>query len=124
MFFKRRAGTRWNDRGDVTPYDYTSATLTADGEWHDLDISAIVGVSRRFVLVKTYLKDNAGGKEMLMRTKGYVNDVNIEHCGTIIADKTCGRNSWLYTDVNGIIQYKIEVAVWANTDLVIRGYFK
>jgi len=124
MFFRCIRGDKWYDRGDVAAYDYTAATLTADGEWHDLDISGIVGATRRFVLIKTYLKDNAGGKVFLMRTKGYVNDINIEHCGTIIADKTCGRSSWLYTDVNGIIQYKIDAAIWANTDLVVRGYFK
>jgi len=124
MFFKRYAGTRWYDRGDVAVYDYTTATLTADGAWHNLDISAIVGTAKRLVLINTYLKDNAGGKTMSLRTNGYTNGINIEQCGTVVADKTCSRNVWLYTDENGIIQYNIEVATWANTDLAIRGYFK
>ena len=124
MFATGKIGTSWYDRGDVAVYDYTVATLTADGEWHDLDISGIVGKARRFVVIESNLKDNAGGKVMLMRTKGNVNEVNVSPCGTITADKTCSRNMLLYTDENGIVQYKIESGVWAINDLAIRGYFK
>lgn len=124
MFYRPVKGTRWYDRGDVAAYDYTVATLTADGAWHDLDISGIVGAARRLVLINTYLKDNAGGKMLSLKTKGNVNGINIEECSTVVADKTCSRNAWLYTDTNGVLQYNIEVATWANTDLAIRGYFK
>ncbi len=124
MFFKQLAGTRWNDRGDVAVYDYIEATLTADGAWHDLDISGIVGASRRLVVIESNLKDNAGGKTMIMRTKGNVNEINVSPCGTITADKTCSRNMILYTDINGVLQYKIESGVWAIIDLAIRGWFK
>lgn len=124
MFFRQRAGTRWYDRGDVAAYDFTVATLTADDAWHDLDISGIVGIGRKLVIIESNLKDNAGGKTMLMRTKGNVNEINISPCGTVTADKTCSRNMILYTDTNGILQYKIESGVWAINDLVVRGYFK
>ncbi|GAI82913.1 unnamed protein product, partial [marine sediment metagenome] len=53
-----------------------------------------------------------------------VNEINVSPCGTVTADKTCSRNMILYTDENGVLQYKIESGVWANIDLAIRGWFK
>lgn len=123
MFFKSFIGVSWYDRGDVAAYDYTAGTLTADGAWHDLDISGIVGIGRRKVLFQGFLEDNAGGKKMLMRTKGNTNEINVASAITQVAAKQCDRNVFVYTDVNGIIQYKIEVATWASIDVVIRGWF-
>lgn len=123
MFYRRALRVEWIDRGDIDAVDYTKDTLTADDNWHDLDISSIVGATQRLVLLNSHLRDNAGGKEMLMRTKGNVNEINIAPCGTIKADKTCSRNMFLHTDKNGVVQYKIESGVWAYIDLVIRGWY-
>ena len=123
MFYHRRKGIQYIDRGDVAAVDYNVTTLTADDNWHDMDISSIVGATRKLVLIISDLKDNAGGKVMLMRTKGNVNEVNIAPCGTIKADKTCSRNMFLYTDDNGFVQYKIKSGVWTTINLTIRGWF-
>jgi len=123
MFYHRRAGIQWLDRGDIASVDFNISTLTADGDWHDLDISAIVGTGEKLVVIESNLKDNAGGKEMLVRTKGNVNEINISPCGTIKADKTCSRNLLLSTNENGVVQYKIESGIWEITDLTVRGWF-
>jgi len=124
MFFKRWAGDRWYDRGDIVAIDYAKESLTVDGEWHDLDISGVVGVGKRFVLLQGYLNENAGGNGMRMRTKGNTNEFNVAECMTQIADKTCDYNYWIHTNSGGIIQYNIDVATWTTINLVIRGWFK
>lgn len=124
MFFRKRVGIRWYDEGDLSSVQYTKDTLTIDGAWHDLDLSSIVGESRVLVLIQAYLNDNAGDKELKIRTKGNINEVNVGTCHTQVANKTCDRNIFVYTDVNGIIQYMIDVATWQTIDLVIRGVFK
>lgn len=124
MFYRPARGTKWYDKGDVAVYDYTTATLTADGTWHNLDISGHVGIGRKLVLIQGHLNENAGGKALKMRTKGNTNEINIAECHTEVADKTCDHNYWVYTDINGIIQYNIDVATWSIIDLVIRGFFK
>lgn len=124
MFYKQRAGTRWFDRGDTESIDYAKEALTANGEWHDLDISGIVGIGRKLVLIQAYLNDNVGGNGLKMRPKGYTNEVNVAACSTQVANKTCTHNYWIDTDINGIIQYNIDVAIWTTIDLVIRGVFK
>lgn len=123
MFYHRRAGVQWTDREDIAAVDYNVTTLTADGNWHDLDISSIVGAGKKLVVIESNLKDNAGGKVMLMRTKGNVNEINVSPCGTVKADKTCSRNMLLYTNENGVVQYIIDTGVWAITDLTVRGWF-
>jgi len=124
MFFKRRAGARWYDRGNIVSLDYTKDVLTADGNWHDLDISGIIGIGEKLVLIQGYLKENAGGNGMKMRTKGYTNEINVAECKTQVADKICDHSYWLNTNLLGIIQYNIDIATWANIDLAIRGFFK
>ncbi|GAI67651.1 unnamed protein product [marine sediment metagenome] len=123
MFYHRRVGLQWIDRGDVAAVDYNVSSLTADDDWHDLDISSIVGATKKLVVIESNLKDNTGGKEMLVRTKGNVNEINVSPCGTVKADKTCARNLLVYTDENGVVQYKIESGTWAIINLVIRGWF-
>ncbi|MBA7524151.1 hypothetical protein ES705_16288 [subsurface metagenome] len=123
MFYHRRAGVQWIDRGDIDAVDYNVTSLTANDNWQDLDISGIVGTGRKLVVIESNLKDNAGGKVMLVRTKGNVNEINISPCGTIKADKTCSRNLLLSTDENGVVQYKIESGIWSITDLTVRGWF-
>jgi len=124
MFFKRRAGTRWYDRGDIAAIDYAKEALTADGSWHDLDISGVVGIGKKLVLILADLQDNAGGKTLAVRTKGNTNEINVDICGTQVANKSCHHDYFIETDVNGIIQYNADVATWTTIDLVIRGYFK
>lgn len=124
MFATGQVGVKWFDNGDLSSVTYAKEALTADGAWHDLDISGIVGKGSKLVLIQSYLNDNAGDKELKIRTKGNTNEVNIGTCHTQVANKTCDRNIFVYTDVNGIIQYKIDAATWQTIDLVIRGLFK
>lgn len=124
MFHLQSRGIKWYDRGDIAAIDYAKEALTANGEWYDLDISSHVGIGRKLVLILADLQDNAGGKTLAVRTKGNTNEINVDVCGTQVANKTCHHDYFIETDVNGIIQYKIDVATWTTIDLVIRGVFK
>lgn len=124
MFFSSGAkGINWHDRGNVTTVDYDSAHLTKDSDWHDLDISGIVGIGQKLVLIRAYINDSVGGKKCQFRTKGYANDFNVSRCITQVAAKTNDKECWVYTDANGIIQYYFDTATWYAINLVIRGWF-
>ena len=124
MFFSSGAkGISWHDRGDLAVSDYQSAALTKDSDWHDLDISAIVGKGQKLVMIRTYINDNAGGKKCQFKTKGYANDFNVSRCVTQAANKTNDKECWVYTDVNGVIEYYFDVATWNAINLLIRGWF-
>jgi len=124
VFFKRRAGTRWYDRGDISSVDYTKDTLTTDGTWKDLDISGVVGVGKKLVLIQGYLSENTSRAEFGVRTKGYVNEVNVDSCMTQIGGVGITHCFMVYTNADGVIQYFGENITWVYLNLTIRGWWK
>ena len=60
------------DRGDCDVYDFSTWTMTFDGEWHTFDLSGIVPVGTKFVFIVGYLHSNPAGFEIGMRKGGYV----------------------------------------------------
>jgi len=124
MFFKRRAGVRWYDRGNLFSADFSIGDFITDGTWRDLDISSIVGAGERLVLMSGRLADNAGNKTMTLRTKGNTFAKNVDIACTQVADRLYTHSFWVYTNVDGVIQYNIDIATWSEIGLTIRGYFK
>lgn len=123
MFFSRAAGIKWNDRGDLATSDYETAALTKDSAWHDMDISTIVGVGQKLVLIRCTANETAGGKKGQFRTKGNTHDYNVSRCVTSVANKTNDKECWIYTDANGVIQYYFDIATWNSILLSVRGWF-
>lgn len=124
MFFLRRAGDKFYPRGDVVDNDFVAGDLTKDDAWHDLDLSAIIGVGKSLVFIRAFLDENTGGKFIKLRTKGHTNNTNISACYTQVANKICDHTLSIYTDSNGIIEYLISTATWTTLTLAVRGWFK
>jgi len=57
-------------RGDVNK-DYDQTDLTIDGNWHDLDLSAIVGSSAKAALLRVTVNDNTLNNQIALKQKGY-----------------------------------------------------
>ena len=124
MFFSSGAkGISWHDRGDLAEPDYQTVDVTKDSDWHDMDISAIVGKGQKLVLIRCYINDNAGGKKGQFRTKGYTYTYNVGRVVTHVANKTADEHIWVYTDVNGVIQYYFDTATWNAVQIEVRGWF-
>jgi len=124
FFLSGSKGISWHDRGNAIFYDYLADYLTKDGAWHDLDISALVGKGQKLVLLRTYISETAGGKKCQFRTKGNIDDYNVSRCVTHVANKTNDKECWVYTDVNGVVEYYFDVTTWNIINLVIRGWFE
>lgn len=123
MFFSKPAGIQWFDRGDVSDSDYETEDFTDDDDYHDLDLSSIVGAGKRLVLLRVGLNENAGGKECRFRTKGFSGHYNLSSRYTQVADKTVDGDVWVQTDSNGVIQYLFTTATWSVIYLIVRGWF-
>lgn len=111
------------DRGDPAVYDWTEATLINDAAWHDLDLSAIVPVGVKAVLLRIYLNATAAKNILYLRTKGNTNDVNFAAASTPLANTSYFSDKTVAPDENLIIQYLLGVGTWTRARITVAGWW-
>jgi len=110
------------DRGDPDSYDFTKADFTADLQWHNLDLSAIVPEDTTLVHIRVRLScfDLAG---LQFRKKGNTNNINNAVMKIQIANIYYYEDFFVSCDSDRKIQYLSSNVTWNNLDLIIRGWF-
>jgi len=123
MFFSRAPGLKYVDRGNLGSYDYEIGDFVTDNSWRDLDISAIVGARTLLVMFNLAITNAAAGQTADIRTKGFTSVPNMMTRRTQAPTVAVYTDSWVMTDANGIIQYRINNTAWTLIRLNIRGWF-
>lgn len=117
------AGTfNYTDRGDVDAFDYEMGVLTEDGAYHALDISGVVGVGVRLVLLHVSMGATTAGKTCSFRTNGVSTTFNTGKLCTQINGNSISGDLWVLTDASGVIEYAFASATWSFIRIVIRGW--
>jgi len=116
-------GMAWTDRGDKDGDDWDLADFTLDNTWREFDLSAIVGVGVRLVMINVLIRNTDGYKGLLIRTNGAAHDANcdVERCHT--AGESYQDSMFVQTDADGKIEYKGESANWDLMFVTVRGWF-
>lgn len=114
----------YTDRGDPAAYDYTKEGLTIDGAWHDLDLSAIVPVCAKAVLLKTLLRSAGVGDKIRYRLKGNINEINVCGCEALRANVDRTRLGITSIDTNRVMQYNADNVAWTTLSIVVRGWWR
>lgn len=123
LFFVRKPGIKWNDRGDHGAFDFTHNSLTEDGAFHDMDLSAIIGSKKCLVMLRLTMKATTEGPYCQFRTNG---NVNVYNCSTRycqLANRSVAGDVWVETDDNGVIEYKFLPATWTLIYVLVGGWF-
>ena len=81
MFIARKPGLKYVHRTGVGDYDYDVTTLTQDGAWHVLDLSAIVPASAKLVLLRLAAAHGLKGKCFRVCKAG---ESNIYACANVV----------------------------------------
>lgn len=125
MFFSRAAaGMKFVSRGDPDSWDFTKIDFTLDWAWHELDLSSIVGVGERLVLIRLELRTTPPDRECQFRTRGITGDYNIIKRRTVLDNVVCYCNIWLRPDISGIVEYKFEAETWASIYIAVKGWLE
>jgi len=113
----------YRDRGDPAAYDWTKATLTADGVWRELDLSGIVDEHSKAVLLKCVIKAHTVAWSLNFRRAGNVNltavpavpiyVANITHTGLVVVS--------LSDDYK--IEYMASTGAWDYLSVVVLGWW-
>ncbi len=111
------------DRGDPAAADFTNADLTEDGNWHDLDLSAIIAdPDASSVLLVVEVTHDTPGEGILFRKNGNANELNIAGVMTQVDSVTQVVQCWVPCDAAQKIEYRsdaldataITVAGWVS----------
>jgi hypothetical protein len=97
------------------------AQLIDDDSWRNLDLSGIIGVAARLVLVKAYIIGNAADLEFRIRTDGNANAINIGEVITPGNNVPITADLWVFTSAAGVIEYWADSAL-TTCQLTVRGW--
>lgn len=116
-------GGTFVDRGNVTAYDWTQATLTLNDTWVDLDCSSIVPAGAKAILFSLIvLHVSAAGKWMRIKKNGNANDINLGEVRLQVGGVAAVNDITVSCDANRICKYRSNYA-FTTVNLVIRGWW-
>lgn len=112
------------DRGSISTADFTLVDFTIDGYFHDLDLSAIVPVNARLVLMRVTLLVPPPGWRFAKWKPSF-------HVGTSNQSATPAQipyNTWCYDILVAMnedqkISYNMDNGTWSAINLYIRGWW-
>lgn len=111
------------DRGDPASADFTQATLTADGTYHDVDFSGIVPAAATAVALKVLLQDNLTGQEIHIRKNGNSNDQNETNLYTQVANLNVPNDAIVGIGSDGILEIKLTNTTWTVIRVNVKGWW-
>lgn len=111
------------DRGRIAEHDYVKDDFDIDGNWHELDLSGIVGEGRRLVLLYIELKSLAASNQVFFMSAEGEPSLNRIWMLTQVANRVIANDRWVYTDENGIVKYNIQDVVWTTINVSVRNWF-
>ncbi len=111
------------DRGDSSAVDWTQATLTTDGNWYDLDLSSIVPVHAKSVLMYVRVKDGSINQSIQFRKNGNSNSINRSVVMTQTVDQGIPVDVVCPIDTDRKIEYKTTNTTFTNIDIVVKGWW-
>ena len=123
MFFIGPSGMKFVSAGDLAAAAFDKTDFTADGAWHDLDVSAHVPVGIPVALWRLNIKCATAGFTAQIRPKGYTNDINIIDLMVTVANKSNYETFAMVVPADGMLQYKIADTTWATINLTPVGWF-
>jgi len=123
MFFSRRAGHRFIDRGDPELNDFVWSDLTLDGNWHDLDLSGIIPKGTVLVLLRVANENDIVGAAFDCRRKGCVYQRNFSAVHCFVSNLYNNQDVLVIPDKNRVIEYLGNEGATSGISLVIGGWW-
>jgi len=111
------------DRGDPFITDFEAGDLTTDGQWHDLDLSAIVPAGAKAVVFRVYVMNTTAMSDFRMRKNGNSNAKNTSELYTQVGNIVYTADMIVSPDTNRIIEYTAFLFGWTTLSLTIKGWW-
>lgn len=111
------------NRGDPAAWDFQTGDLSTDGNWHVMDLSAIVPAGAVAIVLHLHVRDNIGGGVLEFRRNGNVNAFATADIGTLPANQTVHGLLTVACDTARRIEYRATNMAWNTIQICINGWF-
>lgn len=111
------------DRGDPAAYDFTEATMTTDGTWRDMDLSAIVPSGAKAVTLRISAQDGAVSNYVRFREKGNTNAYNVSMVRTQAIDVYANADVVIKLGPARVIEYYGSNTTFTNIGVLVKGWW-
>lgn len=116
-------GTLYVDRGDPDAYDKTVGNFTTDGNWHDLDLSAIVPATAFAVHIKVTLDDEGVASNITIKKKGNTNYHNAFSLSTQVTGVPIMGEGVVACNGNQELEYSASNLTFDVLNFIVKGWF-
>ncbi len=114
----------FHDRGDPSGFDFSQGDLITDGNWYDLDLSSIVPVGTKTILLRVDMRDTGVQLEFRLRENGNSNIFNMSAIFNQVSNFWVQQDMIVSCDSNRIIEYWATNTTFDNIDIVVSGWWK
>ncbi len=111
------------DRGDPAAYDFVTSNFTLDAAWHNLDLSALITLGAKAVLLDFDYKNTSANRHIALKKGGQTNDFNHAQVHTRVAAQDDHASMICAVGPNRIIQYNIDAVGWTYVNMTLRGWW-
>lgn len=123
MFFLRPSGVKFYSRGDPASFDFGQGDLSTDGNWHTLDLSAIIPIGKPVVRLFVQLNDDTLGTSVKFRSTNIVNNINMTHLNVRIVNQDLNYRVMIQADADGKISYWTSAIAFSKLNIAVCGWF-
>lgn len=116
-------GLNYVDRGNPSAYDFDQTTLTADGAWHTLSLSAIVPVGAKAVVLRVGASRSVAGTYLRIACVGNSAAFNCANVATQVANVINEQTTMILLNASRQIQYWATSGVFVSLRLVVMGWW-
>lgn len=111
------------DRGSYAEEDFALGDLTADGNWYELDLSAIVPAGTTAVVIRIKAHNTFAARFIRFRPHSTTSNLYTCEFRTQVAGLRNNANPVIGVDADRKIDYMFQGADWLSFDLVVRGWW-
>lgn len=111
------------DRGDVRFPDWVEADFTHDNAWRDFDLSGIVPVDAKCVLIRVWASSFWITSFFDLRKKGHVWNQNSSVAQMQVSGQTYCKDMPCAMGPNSMIQYRSNSPGWNFLNTTVRGWW-
>jgi len=119
-----QVGDSFTSRGDASAYDLDQDTMSLDGAFHDWDLTSIVPVGTKVVVVKATITDGTVGRYVWLQQKGFTGNRNYALLAALVANKSMTGHFLLSVDSDDrLLEYVTPAAAIDVIGLIIIGWW-
>lgn len=115
--------TSFIDRGDPATPDFAVGDFLQDGAWHEKNLSAIVPVEAKAILIRLKLTGPVINSSVAFRERGNFNEENVSKATIQVAPIETNQDMVFSIDPTRIIDYKASNVVFFEIELTVKGWW-